>query len=207
MIINDSNKEEVFDGLIRRIYNLEELKAIKAQFDQNPSLLREYQLHKMVIEAAHTVEAEKLRTKLKDYKKELEKEPILRRIGRDYPYAIAASVALLIMSIAALVYLFNRPDTQEVTKAQYLEIPYQEISPNKLGAAGAADTTNRSTLVLLYPDDKAQGYAFRSDTLVLYGKFDPNQLLYRYNTQTLKRTLVVGKEVKTLDYGKEMKSF
>jgi hypothetical protein len=202
MIINDSNKEQVFDGLLNRIYNLEQMKIIKTQFDKNPELLKEYQFHKLVLEASDKIEKQQLKEQLIEKGVVFEDPPILVSLWQRYPVAIAASICLL---LATSLILYNNNSSSEI--AQQVEIDYQEITKSSLGLAGKSDTTNRNATILLYADDKEQGYAFRADTLVLYGKFDPKTIRYQYNLETQERKLLIGKDVKTLDYVTEKKRF
>lgn len=197
IIIDNSNKEEVFNGLLQRKYDLDDIKSIKTQFQQDPSLAREYAFHKRVVEDAYKIETEEIRRKVVEHNREEQHTNIFTKSWRQYPYAIAAAITLLLIAGIGFFYL-NQPDTQQM--AQQVEIPYQEISPGGFGAAGTADTLDRSTFILQYPDVDKKAYSFRGDTLVLYGKFDFQQLKYRFNTQTQERTLFIGAEKKILEY-------
>ncbi|GAB3515459.1 hypothetical protein [Emticicia fontis] len=203
MIINDSNKEQVFDGLINRIYTLEEMRLIKEQFDKNPELLKEYQFHKLVVQASNKVAKQQLKEQLIEKGVSFEERPFLVGILRNYPIAIAASVCILL----TIGYLLIDSPSPTSAIAQQVEIQAQEITRKNLGLAGESDTTNLTKTILMYPDDKEQGYAFRNDTLVLYGKFDPKIIRYQYNIETQERKLLIGKETEILEYVTEKKKF
>lgn len=212
MEITQDNKERIFEGIIKRSFNLEEMKAIKSQFDRNPQLFSEFEFYRRMIYAAQLLESKEaqerveLKKRINEYQKNHKKAPIVILFFRRYSYAIAASVALLLVSAALWLYYMD-PDVPQQAKAQYQEIQYQEVAANNRGVAGSSDTTTANTTILLYPDDLERGYAFRQDTLVLYGKFDLKTLRYLYNLDTQKRTLFEGKKANSLEYVDKKRKF
>lgn len=198
MKIDDSNKEEVFYGLLRREFGVEDMRSINAQFAQDPSLARDFSFHKKMVEAAFQIETDGFRAKVQEYAQEQQFEEvhsqaqqdknIFTKFWKQYPFAIAVAVSLLLL--AGISYLYLNPQNEPLM-AQQVEILYQEITPGSFGAAGATDTLDRSTVIINYPSVNNKAYSFQGDTLVLYGNFQLEHLRYRFNTQTQERTLFI----------------
>jgi hypothetical protein len=196
MTINDDNKEEVFEGLLHKRYNLDELRAIKATFDQDQELYKAFQFHKLTHQGIAEASRQKLKEELQVQGVTFKPETPLMRLWRAAPVAVAASI-LLCLGTGMLLY---NSQSNSSLSAQEVEINYQEIAPNSLGLAGVSDTLVRRKTILIFPSDLEASYLFKNDTLVLYGTFEHTHLMYIHNLQTDQRHLWIDNIRKELQY-------